>query len=86
MYLASAPTEVSGLTMLVVAIVVSLSLAAWLGLVFLADRQPRTQRTASASQKDEQPSELRSDEGTEKLRGDTADSAAMEASGAGSAR
>jgi len=43
-YLAEAPTNASGLTMVIVAVVVLFSLSAWLGLVFLADRQPRARR------------------------------------------
>jgi hypothetical protein len=38
-YLATGPTEASGLAMAVVAFVVTFSLAAWLGLVILADRR-----------------------------------------------
>ena len=39
MSLATAPTDISALSMAVVAIVVAFSLVAWLGLVFLADRK-----------------------------------------------
>jgi hypothetical protein len=52
MYLAAIPTEVSGLKMAVVAIVMFFSLGAWLGLVFLADRKPGGRR-AEAVQQDE---------------------------------
>ena len=42
MYLASAypNSALSALTMMVIGLVVAASLAAWLGLVFLADRRP----------------------------------------------
>jgi hypothetical protein len=46
MYIASAyPNSALGApTMVLIALVVAGSLAAWLGLVFLADRQPRGRR------------------------------------------
>jgi hypothetical protein len=34
-------SDLSALSMTVIAVVMALTLAAWLGLVFLADRQPR---------------------------------------------
>jgi hypothetical protein len=47
MYLASAypNSELTALTMMVIGFVVAASLAAWLGLVFLADRDPRGRRS-----------------------------------------
>ena len=50
MYIASAyPNSVlSALTMMVIGLVMAGSLAAWLGLVFLADRQPRKARGDAA--------------------------------------
>jgi hypothetical protein len=57
MYLAAIPTEVSGLKMLVVAIVMMFSLCAWLGLVFLADRKPRSRRAQATELKQLNPSE-----------------------------
>ena len=46
MFIASAypNSDLSALTMVVIALVMAGSLAAWLGLVFLADRQPRGRR------------------------------------------
>lgn len=41
-------SELSALTMMVIGFVVAASLAAWLGLVFLADRAPRERRTTVA--------------------------------------
>jgi hypothetical protein len=38
-------SDLSALSMTVIAVVMVCTLAAWLGLVFLADRQPRGQRT-----------------------------------------
>ena len=37
-------SDLSALSMTVIAVVMVCTLAAWLGLVFLADRQPRGQR------------------------------------------
>ena len=37
-------SDLSALSMTVIAVVMALTLAAWLGLVFLADRQPRQPR------------------------------------------
>jgi hypothetical protein len=50
MYLASAypNSALSALTMMVIGLVVAASLAAWLGLVFLADRRPRNARGDAA--------------------------------------
>jgi hypothetical protein len=50
MFLASAypNSALSALTMMVIGLVVFAALAAWLGLVFLADRAPREQRTTVA--------------------------------------
>jgi hypothetical protein len=44
MYLASAypNSALSALTMMVIGLIVAASLAVWLGLVFLADREPHT--------------------------------------------
>jgi hypothetical protein len=52
MYIASAypNSDVSALTMIIIAVVMAASLAAWLGLVFLADRQPRGRREAEIKQ------------------------------------
>ena len=46
MYLASAypNSALSALTMMAIGLVVAASLAAWIGLVFLADRRPRQAR------------------------------------------
>jgi len=38
-------SDLSALSMTVIGVVMVCTLAAWLGLVFLADRQPRGQRT-----------------------------------------
>ena len=50
MYLASAypNSALSALTMMVIGLVVMASLAAWLGLVFLADHSPRQARGNAA--------------------------------------
>lgn len=50
MFLASAypNTALSALTLMVIGFVVAASLAAWLGLVFLADRAPRERRVTVA--------------------------------------
>jgi hypothetical protein len=50
MYIASAypNSALSALTMMVIGLVMAGSLAAWLGLVFLADRQPRKARGDAA--------------------------------------
>ena len=55
MYIASAyPNSVlSALTMMVIGLVMAGSLAAWLGLVFLADRQPRKARGDAAPAADD---------------------------------
>ena len=47
MYIASAypNNELSTLSLTVIAVVMAVSLTAWLGLVFLADRKPRDRRT-----------------------------------------
>ena len=57
MYLAEAPTNASGLTMVIVAVVVLFSLSAWLGLVFLADRPPRGRRAQAIEPKQLNPAE-----------------------------
>jgi hypothetical protein len=50
MYIASAypNSALSALTMMVIGLVMAGALAAWLGLVFLADRQPRKARGDAA--------------------------------------
>jgi len=50
MFLASAypNSALSALTMMVIGLVMFAALAAWLGLVFLADRAPRERRTTVA--------------------------------------
>ena len=50
MYIASAypNSALSALTMMVIGLVVAGALAAWLGLVFLADRQPHTREPKGA--------------------------------------
>jgi hypothetical protein len=46
-------SDLSVLSMTVIAVVMVCTLAAWLGLVFLADRQPRGQRTQAGQVKAE---------------------------------
>ena len=43
-------SEISALSMTVIAVVMAVALAAWLGLVFLADRQQHGRRTAEIRQ------------------------------------
>ena len=72
MYLASAypNSALSALTMMVIGLVVAASLAIWLGLVFLADRDPHTPKALPRESKGAVPSGLtseeRSDEGGRK--------------------
>lgn len=52
-------SDMSVLSLTLIAVVVALALAAWLGLVFLADRQPRA--PTSREPKGAPPSGLRSE-------------------------
>jgi hypothetical protein len=72
MYLASAypNSALSALTMMIIGLVVMASLAAWLGLVYLADRNPHAPKALPRESKGAVPSGLtseeRSDEGGRK--------------------
>jgi hypothetical protein len=64
MYIASAypNSALSALSMMAIGFVVVGALAACIALVFIADREPRGQRVAPASQRGAPPSGLRSDD------------------------
>jgi hypothetical protein len=74
-YIASAypNSALSALTMMVIGLVMAGSLAAWLGLVFLADRQPRKGTDGlSRESKGAVPSGLTSEERSDERGGKTA--------------
>jgi hypothetical protein len=75
MYIASAypNSALSALTMMVIGLVMAGSLAAWLGLVFLADRQPRKPTGGlSRESKGAVPSGLTREERSDERGGKTA--------------
>jgi hypothetical protein len=75
MYIASAypNSALSALTMMVIGLVMAGSLAAWLGLVFLADRQPHAKSAGpSRESKGAVPSGLTREERSDERGGKTA--------------